>query len=96
MANSTLQQVSRRATTGKKGQAPKEPGKGQLWDGIVSIILVEGKKMIPMDDSGRCVRGVIAPLLGFGAHQPLYVRQIGIKKEMLVHTFGLRINLRST
>ncbi|XP_032218132.1 multiple C2 and transmembrane domain-containing protein 1 isoform X2 [Nematostella vectensis] len=29
---------------------PKIPS--QLWDGIVSIILVEGKKMIPMDDSG--------------------------------------------
>ncbi|XP_020625848.1 multiple C2 and transmembrane domain-containing protein 1-like isoform X1 [Orbicella faveolata] len=46
------QEVSRKAAAGKKGQAPKEPGKGQLWDGIVSIILVEGKKMIPMDDSG--------------------------------------------
>jgi len=24
-----------------------------MWDGLVSIILVEGKKMIPMDDSGE-------------------------------------------
>ena len=46
-------QVSKRASTSKKGQPPKEPGKGQLWDGLVSIILVEGKKMIPMDDSGE-------------------------------------------
>ncbi|KAK2564508.1 Multiple C2 and transmembrane domain-containing protein 1 [Acropora cervicornis] len=45
------QEISKRASTSKKGQPPKEPGKGQLWDGIVSIILVEGKKMIPMDDS---------------------------------------------
>lgn len=44
--------VSRKAAAAKKGQAAKEPGKAQLWDGIVSIILVEGKKMIPMDDSG--------------------------------------------
>ena len=38
----------------KKGKDPKDPSKGpsQLWDGLVSIILVEGKKLIPMDDSG--------------------------------------------
>jgi len=71
VANFTLQQVSRKAAAGKKGQAPKEPGKGQLWDGIVSIILVEGKKMIPMDDSGGCVRGLFVLLCGFVAHQPL-------------------------
>lgn len=47
-----FQKVSRKAAAAKKGQAAKEPGKAQLWDGIVSIILVEGKKMIPMDDSG--------------------------------------------
>ena len=64
----TLQQVSRRAATGKKGQAPKEPGKGQLWDGIVSIILVEGKKMIPMDDSGGCDIDLSASQCGFVAH----------------------------
>ena len=55
-------QVSKRAAAGKKGQTPKEPGKGQLWDGLVSIILVEGKKMIPMDDSGGCIRGLFTPL----------------------------------
>lgn len=51
------QEVMRRASTNRRGAAGKgADGKGavaaQLWDGIVSIILVEGKKMIPMDDSG--------------------------------------------
>ena len=57
-------QISKRASTSKKGQPPKEAGKGQLWDGIVSIILVEGKKMIPMDDSGRSVVSCICPIFG--------------------------------
>ena len=53
-------QIAKRASTSKKGQPAKEPGKGQLWDGLVSIILVEGKKMIPMDDSGVCVMGTLS------------------------------------
>ncbi|KXJ22602.1 Multiple C2 and transmembrane domain-containing protein 1 [Exaiptasia diaphana] len=44
--------ANRKAGAGGKGGDPKGAVTGQLWDGIVSIILVEGKKMIPMDDSG--------------------------------------------
>ena len=71
-------QISKRASTSKKGQSPKEPGKGQLWDGIVSIILVEGKKMIPMDDSGRSVVGCICLIFcecsGNILYNPIQVR----------------------
>ena len=48
-------QIARRASlAAKKAKDSKDPSKGpgQLWDGLVSIILVEGKKLIPMDDSG--------------------------------------------
>ena len=61
--NYIISQVARKAAASKKGQPPKEPGKGQLWDGLVSIILVEGKKMIPMDDSGGCGMRAFGPLL---------------------------------
>ncbi|XP_031559234.1 multiple C2 and transmembrane domain-containing protein 1-like isoform X2 [Actinia tenebrosa] len=49
------QEIVRRASNRKPAPGAKGDAKGvptQLWDGIVSIILVEGKKMIPMDDSG--------------------------------------------
>lgn len=62
-SNFIVSQVARKSAASKKGQPPKEPGKGQLWDGLVSIILVEGKKMIPMDDSGGCGMRAFGPLL---------------------------------
>ena len=71
-SNNIVLQVARRSAASKKGQPPKEPGKGQLWDGLVSIILVEGKKMIPMDDSGGCGMASFGPLLyGVGSNLKL-------------------------
>ena len=42
--------MARRASRAKA--QGKDPNKA-LWDGLVSITLVEGRKLIPMDDSGQ-------------------------------------------
>ena len=85
-------QISKRASTSKKGQPPKEPGKGQLWDGIVSIILVEGKKMIPMDDSGRSVVSCICPIFGECCGNILYNQY---KRTFFPHDIHFQYKLAS-